>query len=282
MTETHTPERNWAGNYTFRAKKLHRPTTIEQVQEIIANSASVHVLGSRHSFNDIADSSELISLENLPADVVVDHQAQTVSLGGAVKYGDLVKTVNDEGVALHTLASLPHITVAGAVATATHGSGVTCGNLGTAVAGLEIVTSSGEIAKAARGDPDFGGLVVGLGAIGAVTRITLDVQPAYGVKQRVFEGLSWKALYDHFDEITSCGYSVSIFTRWGQTNDQVWVKSRMDEPDLVDGDLFGALAATVDRHPIIGLDPTPCTPQLERPGLWSNRLPHFRMGFTPS
>ncbi len=282
MTETHAPERNWAGNYTYRAEKLHRPTTIEQVQEIISNAANVHVLGSRHSFNDIADSSELISLENLPADVVVDHEAQTVSFGGGVKYGNLVKTLNDEGVALHTLASLPHISVAGAVATATHGSGVTCGNLGTAVAGLEIVTSSGEIIKASRGDPDFDGLVVGLGAIGAVTRITLDVQPAYEVKQRVFEGLSWKALYDHFDEITSCGYSVSIFTRWGETNDQVWVKSWTDEPDRVEGDLFGAVAATVDRHPIVELDPTPCTPQLGRPGLWSDRLPHFRMSYTPS
>ncbi len=282
MTETHTPERNWAGNYTYRAEKLHRPTTIEQVQEIVANAASVHVLGSRHSFNDIADSSELISLENLPADVVVDHQAHTVSLGGGVKYGNLAKTLNEEGVALHTLASLPHISVAGAVATATHGSGVTCGNLATAVAGLSIVTSGGEIIKASRGDPDFDGLVVGLGALGAVTRITLDVQPAYEVKQRVFEGLSWKALYDHFDEITSCGYSVSIFTRWGETNEQVWVKSRTDEPDRVEGDLFGAVAATVDRNPIFELDPTSCTPQLGRPGLWSDRLPHFRMGYTPS
>jgi len=278
----YAPERNWAGNYSYRAEKLHRPTTIEQVQQIVAKAASVHVLGSRHSFNDIADASELLSLENLPADVVIDHEAHTVSFGGGVKYGTLVKTLNDEGVALHTLASLPHISVAGAVATATHGSGVTCGNLATAVAGLEIVTSSGEILKASRGDPDFDGLVVGLGALGAVTRITLDVQPAYEVKQRVFEGLSWKALYDHFDEITSCGYSVSIFTRWGQTHDQVWLKSRTDEPDRVEGDLFGAVAATVDRHPIVELDPTPCTPQLGRPGLWSDRLPHFRMGYTPS
>src|SRR5437588_3935366 len=282
MTETHGPERNWSRHYTSPAQKLHRPTTMEQGQEIVANAASVHVLGSRHSFNDIADSWELISLESLPADVVVDHEAQTVSCGGGVKYGNLAKTLNDEGVALHNLASLPHISVAGAVATATHGSGVTCGNLATAVAGLEIVTSSGKIIKVSRGDPDFGGMVVGLGALGVVTRITLDVQPAYEVKQRVFEGLSWKALYDHFDEITSCGYSVSIFTRWGVTNEQVWVKSRTDEPDRVEGDLFGAVAATTDRHPIFELDATSCTPQLGRPGLWSDRLPPFRIGYTPS
>jgi len=282
MAETYASEKNWAGNYTYRAQKLHRPATIEQVQQIVAKAASVHVLGSRHSFNDIADASELISLENLPADVVVDHKARTVSLSGGVKYGDLARILNEEGVALHNLASLPHISVAGAIATATHGSGVTNGNLATAVAGLEIVTSNGEIVKASRGDPDFDGLVVGLGALGAVTRITLDVQPAYEVKQRVFENLSWKALYDHFDEITSCGYSVSIFTRWGQTNEQVWVKSRTDDPDRVEADLFGAVTATVDRHPLVELDATPCTPQLGQPGLWSDRLPHFRMGYTPS
>lgn len=274
--------RNWAGTYTYRAEKLHRPRTIEQVQQIVANATSVHVLGSRHSFNDIADASELISLEDLPADVFVDHAAQTVSLSGGMKYGHLARALNDEGAALHNLASLPHISVAGAVATATHGSGVTCGNLATAVAGLEMVTSNGEIIKIARGEPDFDGMVVGLGALGVVIRITLDIQPAYEVKQRVFEDLSWKALYDHFDEITSCGYSVSIFTRWGQTNDQVWVKSRADESARLEGDLFGASAATVDRHPIAELDSTPCTPQLERPGLWSDRLPHFRMEDTPS
>ncbi|HEX4992055.1 MAG TPA: D-arabinono-1,4-lactone oxidase, partial [Rubrobacteraceae bacterium] len=127
------------------------------------------------------------------------------------------------------------------------------------------------------------GLVVGLGALGAVTRITLDVEPAYEVRQRVFEGLSWEALFEHFDEITSCGYSVSVFTRWGETADQVWVKSRVtDESERVESDLFGAVAAAVHRHPILELDPTSCTPQLGRPGLWSDRLPHFRRGFTPS
>src|SRR4030081_1122873 len=210
MTKTHAPERNWAGNYTYRAEKLHRPTTIEQVQEIVANAPSVHVLGSRHSFNDIADSSELISLENLPADVVVDHEAQTVSLSGAVRYGNLAKTLNNEGVALHNFASLPHISVAGAVATATHGSGVTNGNLATAVSALELVTSSGEIVTASRGAADFEGLVVGLGARGVVTRITLEVEAAYQVRQRVFEGLAWEALYEHFDEITAAGSSVSV------------------------------------------------------------------------
>ncbi len=283
MTE---PGGNWAGSYTYGARRLHRPATLEQVQELVAGARRVHVLGSRHSFTGIADSDELISLEalttgsGLPADVAVDPAAGTVSFGSGLRYGELAEVLRDEGLALHNLASLPHISVAGAVATATHGSGVRNGNLATAVAALELVTSAGEVLCLARGDADFDGAVVGLGALGAVTRITLDVEPAFDVRQRVLEGLRWDALAAHVDEVMSCGYSVSVFTRFRETVDQVWVKSRAGEPEP--DDLFGAVPAAVDRHPILGLDPTPCTPQLGRPGLWSDRLPHFRMGFTPS
>ena len=274
---------NWAGNLAYRAQRLHRPSTMEQAREIIANAPRVRVLGSRHSFNDIADSSELITLEALPRNVVVDHEANTVSFNAAMTYGELVKTLRAEGVALHNLASLPHISVAGAVATATHGSGVTNGNLATAVSGLELVTSSGEVIEAARGEADFDGLVVGLGALGALTRITLEVEPAYEVRQRVFENLGWEALYERFDEIASCGYSVSAFTRWGRAVDQIWVKTRVTaEPERVEDDLFGAVAAVVDRHPIPGMDADLSTPQLGVPGSWADRLPHFRLGFTPS
>lgn len=282
-TRERAPGRNWAGNYEYRAEHLHQPSSLEELQEIVARASRVRVLGSRHSFNDIADSRELVTLEGMPLDVVFDRAAGAVSFNAGMEYGDLARVLNAEGLALHNLASLPHISVAGAVATATHGSGDANGNLATAVAGLELVRSDGEIFKANRGDPDFDGLVVGLGALGAVTRITLDVEPAYEVRQRVFEGLSWEALLEHFDEITSRGYGVGVFTRWGETTDQVWVKSRVtDQPEQIQDELFGAVAATVDRHPILGVDATHSTPQLGRPGLWSDRLPHFRLGFTPS
>jgi len=286
--DARAPVVNWAGNYRYGAARLHRPTSLEQLQDIVCAAPSVHVLGSRHSFNGIADATDLISLEvlhtedALPAGVVVDRDARTVTFGAGLKYGELVERLGDDGMALHNLASLPHISVAGAVATATHGSGVRNGNLATAVAAVELVTSSGEVLRIARGDADFDGVVVGLGALGVITRLTLDVEPAFEVRQRVFEGLTLQSLCEHFDDIVSCGFSVSVFTHWEDTVDQVWVKSRVDEPDLVDDDLFGATPATADRHVIRGLDPTPCTPQLGRPGPWSDRLPHFRMGFTPS
>ena len=276
-------ETNWAGNYRYRASALHRPSSVEHLQEVVANAPRVRVLGSRHSFTDLADSAELVSLEGLPKDVAVDHEAGTVSFSAGLRYGELAEELEREGLALANLASLPHISVAGAVATATHGSGNAKGNLATSVASLELATSSGELLNLSRGDPEFDGLVVGLGALGAVTRLTLDVEPAYQVRQRVFEGLAWDALHERFDEITAAGDSVSVFTRWGEAVDQVWVKGRVTgDPEQVHDDLFGAAAATVDRHPIIELDPVNCTRQLGVPGPWWDRLPHFRMGFVPS
>jgi alditol oxidase len=276
-------ETNWAGTYAYGVAALHRPTSLEELQEVVAAAPRIRVLGSRHSFSDIADSAELVSLDGLPGDLVFDHAARTVTLSAALRYGDVAAALGFAGLALQNLASLPHISVAGAVATATHGSGDRHGNLATAVAALELVTSSGEVVRFARGDPEFEGAVVGLGALGAVTSITLDVEPAYEVRQRVFEGLRWEALFERFDAVFAAGDSVSVFTRWGRATDQVWVKTRVGAaPEEVRDELFGAVAATVERHPILGLDPVNCTPQLGVPGGWADRLPHFRMGFTPS
>jgi xylitol oxidase len=269
------PEANWAGSYEYRARTIHEPDSVEQLQEILAAAPRIRVLGSRHTFSDIADSEELVSLARLPADVTVD--GTSVSVGGAVRYGELAPVLDEAGLALHNLASLPHISVAGAVATATHGSGDGNGNLATAVSGLEIVTAGGAIVQAARGDADFDGMVVNLGALGAVTRVTLEAEPVYEARQRVFEGIGWDELLEHYDEITATGYSVSVFTLWGETS-QVWVKSRDDGPT----ELLGRPAANEDRHPIPGIDPVNCTAQRGVPGPWWDRLPHFRMGFTPS
>ena len=276
-------ERNWAGNVRFGAQRLHRPTSIEALQELVAAAPRIRVLGSGHSFNTIADSSELVSLWELPSDVHVDRAAGTASCGAGLTYGELAPQLHAEGLALANLGSLPHISVGGAVATATHGSGDRNGNLATAVAGLELVTSSGELIASRRGDADFDGLVVGLGALGVVTRITLDVEPAYEISQRVYENLSWHSLDAHFDELTAAGYSVSVFTRWGDLAGQLWVKRRV--PDALapaPDELFGARAATRQLHPIAGGDPDACTLQLGTPGPWHERLPHFRLEFNPS
>src|SRR3954447_15245475 len=209
---------NWAGNYAYRAERFHEPATLAELRALVAGAARIRVPGSRHSFNAIADSTDLISLRGLPADVRVTDGG--VSFSAGLTYGEL----SSSGVDVHNLASLPHISVAGAIATATHGSGT--GGVATAVRALELLTSDGEVVRLERGDPDFDGAVVGLGACGVVTRLWLDAEPPFTVAQRVFEELSWEALYEHFDFVVSSAYSVSLFTRWGPTVEQVWLKSR--------------------------------------------------------
>jgi alditol oxidase len=276
-------ESNWAGNFRYQASAMHRPRSLQELRSLVVSKAKLRVLGSRHTFSAIADGSELVSLERMPADVVVDEDRRTISFGAQLTYGELAGALGKHGLALRNLASLPHICVAGAVATGTHGSGDGNGNLATAVAGIEVVTADGEVLVIARDDRDFDGAVIALGALGVVTRLTLDVEPAYEVRQCVFEGLSWQDLLDHFDAITASGYSVSIFTRWSEADNRIWVKTRVAQaPEVTRHSLFGARLAEADRHVLEGLDPVNCTPQLGVPGPWAERLPHFRMGFAPS
>ncbi|GAA2390157.1 FAD-binding protein [Dactylosporangium salmoneum] len=275
--------KNWAGNIEFGPARVHRPETVEQVQRIVAGAARARVLGTGHSFNPIADTpGDLISVAGLPADIRIDRERGTVSVAGGVRYGELARELDAAGYALHNLGSLPHISVAGAVATATHGSGVGLGNLATAVAGVEIVTGGGELVSLGRGDADFPGSVVALGALGVVVRVTLDVVPAYQVSQHVFERLPRAQLDAHWEEIAGAGYSVSLFTGWrGDTVDQVWIKRREGDAPAP-AELFGAGPAAGARHPIAAMSPVNCTEQGGVPGPWHARLPHFRLEFTPS
>ena len=206
---------NWSGNYAYGAKALHRPGSVEELQELIAGSRALRALGSRHSFTSIADSAELVALDRLPAEIVVDATAETVTVAGHTTYAELADALNRVGLALHTMASLPHISVAGAIATGTHGSGDRKGNLATAVRAVELVDAAGELQRVTSGDPDFEGHVVGLGALGIVTRATLTVQPFYEMRQRVFQGVGWDTLFTRFDDIYAAGESVSVFHRCG-------------------------------------------------------------------
>ena len=271
---------NWAGNYRYTAARVHRPGTLAELAEIVAGSDAVHVLGSRHSFNDIADTTgDLISLTELPADIVLDTQTRTVSVGGGVTYGKLAPQLTAAGWALPNLASLPHISVAGAVATGTHGSGNRNGSLATAVAGIEILTGDGEVIELDRQTGGFRGAVVNLGAFGVTTRLVLDLEPAFTVRQFVFEHLPFAELLENFDAVTETAYSVSIFTDWvGDAARQVWIKTRSDTVPTV----FSAVAATREMHPLPANPAQSCTPQQGVPGAWSDRLPHFKLEFTPS
>jgi xylitol oxidase len=281
-TALSTPERNWAGNHTYSAREIRQPRSLDELAAILAGEPSVRALGTRHSFTDMGDAELLVGFADLPeaGAITIDAAAQTVRVGPAVTCAQLAGALNRHGRALRNLASLPHISVAGAVATATHGSGIHNGNLATSVRGLSILTSAGERVEIGADDPRLPGAAVHLGALGVVLEVTLDTVPYYEIAQRVFEKLEWEALLAHLDEVFSLGYSVSVFHRLGARADAVWVKSQIGAE--VPAEVFGARPAQVDVHPLPDGDVSSATAQLGVPGAWSERLPHFRSGFTPS
>lgn len=283
-------ERNWAGNLEYRAARIVHPASIDELRDALAGDGPVHVLGTRHSFNDLADTDgTLIATDRLPIEVDAGASG-AVRVSGRVRYGDLAPRLQERGLALANLASLPHISVAGAVATGTHGSGDRIGSLASAVRAIEFLTPDGEVRSLRRGDADFDGAVVHLGALGVVTAVELDVEPTYDIAQTVYEGPRWDAILADLEAVTSAGTSVSIFTRWSSTEtaDQLWVKQRV--PSGADGaarrdalvERLGARPASLPRHPILGMPADACTAQLGEPGPWFERLPHFRLDFTPS
>jgi len=275
------PAANWAESYHYSFRECLSPTSVDELCGIVARSGSLKAVGSGHSFNGIADGSTAIRLTDMPANPVVESNGTEVSVGGHWTYGDLAQFLHGQRLAIHNLASLPHISIAGAIATATHGSGSRNGNLATAIAGLEFVIADGSIVNVRRGDPDFDGMVVHLGALGVVTRVTLDLQPAFDVTQTIYEGLTAQSLNDNLDAILDGGYSVSVFTTWRGDSAQIWIKD-IASTAAVPASLHGTTLATVKRHPILDMDPVNATDQFSVPGLWSDRLPHFKMGFTPS
>jgi xylitol oxidase len=276
---------NWAGNYAYRAEHLDVPSDVDQVKKSILEHARAKALGARHSFNAIADSrEEQISLKHFDQ-MELDGSSRTVTVGAGVTYGQLAPYIDSRGFAVHNMASLPHISVVGACATGTHGSGNRNGNLSTAVRAMEMVTADGSMVTLSRekiGDM-FPGAVIGLGALGVITKITLEVEPRFQMTQRVYEDLSFSELEHHLDEIFASGYSVSLFTDWQKHRaTQVWIKQRSDQDKGAQVDFYGAKPATRKMHPIADHSAESCTEQMGIPGPWYERLPHFKMNFTPS
>ncbi|WP_162056204.1 FAD-binding protein [Pontibacter pamirensis] len=278
---------NWAGNISYRTENIHYPKTVEQVQETIKKCSKIKALGSRHSFNRIADSTEnQISLNATNKIISLDSTAHTVTVEGGMRYGELAPYLQEKGYALPNLASLPHISVVGACATATHGSGVSNGNLATAVSALEFVDAAGQVVSLSKEKDGelFKGAVVSLGALGIVTKITLDLQPAFNMKQVVYRNLPMAELENNFTSIMSSGYSVSLFTTWkNKSINQVWIKSIAKESAPEEAsEFYSATLATEHMHPLEELSAEHATEQMGIIGYWYERLPHFKMGFQPS
>jgi len=280
---------NWAGNVVFSARRLHRPASVPDLQRLVGGSTRVRALGTGHSFSPIADTTgDLVSLAGLGNDMTIDAERAMVKVSAGATYRELTRYLHGAGYALRNLGSLPHISVAGACATGTHGGGDANGSLATAVSGMDLVTADGDIVTITRaGDRDeFSGAVVGLGALGIVISLWLDIVPAFDLRQYVYQDLPWDQLERHLPEIFASGYSVSLFSTWRTRRiDQVWLKQRVTGSDPAGAAApvwFGARLADGPRNPVPGLSAAPCTQQMGIPGPWHQRLPHFRPDHAPS
>ncbi|MFI6292816.1 FAD-binding protein [Nonomuraea sp. NPDC050790] len=278
--------RNWAGNVGYSCAELRCPASLAELRALVAGSPRIRALGTRHSFNDLADSpGVLVSTAGLPQHVEIDSARARAKVPAGMRYAELARAIDAAGFALPNLGSLPHISVAGACATATHGSGVRNPCLSASVAAVEMVAAGGEVIEVARGEDGFDGMPVSLGALGVVTALTLDLVPSFEVRQRVYENLPFGVLDEHFEELMGGAYSVCLFTDWrGPRLTQVWVIERADEPEaaVVRRPWFTATPATGPRHPVADFSAVSCTEQLGVPGRWYERLPHFRPEAEPS
>ena len=265
-------ETDWAGTHTYAAA-VHRPASVSALQELVRAAPVVRALGTRHTFNGLADfPGVLVDLTALP-EVVEVRDDGTVQVSAGTTYGALARHLHARGRALHNLGSLPHISVGGAAATGTHGSGDRAGALPSAVRELEVVGPDGELRRVT-GD-DVGAQTVALGSVGVVTSLVLATEPTYQVRQDVYRGLAVADLAGVF----GVGDSVSAFTRWDGTAD-LWVKTRL--PAEVPDQVGGAPRDPVGRDRITDEIVGNVTPQGGVPGPWHERLPHFRHDATPS
>jgi xylitol oxidase len=270
------PSTNWAGNVLFHAARVQRPDSIDSLRRIVAGCRRIRALGFGHSFSAIADATDdLVLLDGLPETVIIDLATSTATVPSGLSYTVLAEELHRAGFALANLASIPHISIAGACATGTHGSGNDQRALAAAVTGMQLVGSDGDLIDLQRDvDRDkFRGSVVALGALGIVARLTLDIEPAYEMTQRVHLGIPLDELADRMDDLFSAGYSVSAFTDWASGEAAVWFKCRVGEPELT---CTLGTPARCAVHPVPGMAPDLCTEQLGTVGPWHERLPHFR------
>ncbi len=278
---------NWSGNVRFAARSVERPTDLAQLRAVVVSAERVRALGSRHSFNTIADTDGvLIDLSALEVAWQIDVDSRSAWVPAAARYAEIATAVNERGLALRNMGSLPHISIGGAIATGTHGSGDRNPILGASVSGLEIVRADGRLETVERDDPRLAGSIVGLGALGITTRVRLDLVPAFDVRQDIFLAAPWIEVLDRFDALMGSGYSVSLFIAdWGtDVVDQVWLKNVVvessPEPSLAVG-VYGE-RATRQIGPIASGPTDSVTEQLGVPGAWLDRLPHFRRDAPPS
>ena len=300
------PGLSWSGTVDYGPGPLHAPTSVAELRALVGRSPRIRALGTRHSFSEVAASdADLVTLAQLPAELEFDSAARTVRVAAGVRYGELAVAAAEHGLALANTGSLPHISVGGASATGTHGSGDAHRSLASSVRAIELVTADGDLLTLSREvHPEiFDGVVLSLGTLGVVTHLTLDLVPAFAMRQRVYQELPAEATAGaELSEVLAGAYSVSLFHHWDGTIAQIWAKQAVAaspaersgsverSPARLPADAgapfpetwHGARLASGALHPLPGMPGDFCTDQTGEPGPSHERLPHFRLEFTPS
>lgn len=280
------PGRSWSGTVDYGPGPLHAPASVDELQQLVAGSSRLRALGTRHSFSEVAASDgPLVTLADMPLKIDIDTAARTVRVSAGVRYGELALAAHAAGLTLPDMGSLPHISVGGASATGTHGSGNRSRSLASSVAAIELVTASGDLLTLSRqGDPEiFDGVVLSLGMLGIATHLTLDLVPATPMRQTVHLDFPESGMDEEsLAAMLGAGASVSLFHHWDGHVAQAWVKQRVDEDETLPEEWLGGRRAPGPVHPLPGMPADFCTDQSGEPGPAHERLPHFRLEFTPS
>jgi FAD-linked oxidoreductase len=198
---------NWAGDQVCRPASVSRPETVSELVEVVAGANSVKVRGSGHSFSEAAlTDGVMIDLGAMDRVLDVDRDSGLVRVQGGIALRDLNLALDQHGLAMENLGDIDRQTISGAISTATHGTGAQLRNISAQVAGIELVTGSGELVSLGPDDPD-GGLAfraarVGIGALGAIAAVTLQTVPAFAL-HRVDEPVALDRVLGDFDEFAS-------------------------------------------------------------------------------
>jgi FAD/FMN-containing dehydrogenase len=207
---------NWVGNESCSPTARAAPRTEDEVSSVVADAAArglhVRVAGAGHSFTPVvATDGLLLDLRGLPGIRSIDPARRRVVVGPATTIGEFGEPLWQHGLSLVNQGDIVAQQIAGAVATATHGSGLRLGSFASGVRRLRLVTAAGEVTEIGEEEPErLHAAQVAVGMLGVITELELEVAPAYRLSERV-EHWSWDEAWEPFEELARAHRHYSFF-----------------------------------------------------------------------
>ncbi|HKZ13408.1 MAG TPA: D-arabinono-1,4-lactone oxidase [Solirubrobacterales bacterium] len=227
---------NWAGDQRCRPAKVVAPRSREELAEAVGAAAAagekVSVTGSGHSFTEAAMTDQtMVRLDALRGVLDADRESGLVRVGAGTVLADLNEELASLGLALENMGDIDAQTVAGAISTGTHGTGAGFGNISARVEGIELVLADGTVRDlTGADDPELlRAARVGVGALGAISAVTLRCFPAFTLR-RVDSAHQLADVLDRFDQLTAANDHFELFTFPYSDRALVLERNRTEEP----------------------------------------------------